>query len=813
MHKTLNHRACGWLEAALAISLFATVKIIASAPIAVFVENGFPSSGGTPALPPAEMVEVIQRHGLEVQALSAAELSDPAILNMEHFTVLVMPYGNAFPKPAFANLQKFHKEGGCLLMNGVPFCHPCVQVNGQWKDLGHQAYFGPDGMDTGSFGGPMSEDKHARVSIPGHPLFLEERMLPNDEGNLQWLDPQSLAIGDQAIPLVEIGSGDEQHPAAALIRHLGASCPGARDVWMGQVADGSDESDRYLAEQLLMRSIFWCELEKGELTADAFHSALAELDQIQKPKSLPGNLPYVVTPRPWGGTYLPKSKPPARHLLAVDVHGLNADERVAITCLQGLTSRDQPRIWILRNQEDRTWLDWHEEKGYIDSYTVVTNWADLFKQFSDFYKGAIIPDPKLYRGDVLAVDIAECEDLIVATPELVQKLGIPVKVDLRGRFKTYVEGMRWVWTKYKDQLSHHLCRFMYPPLLADCTFAYDFEFHSVMFWVAGPVDEVKPGADRFAERRLMAEIFSEMDPNIPVLGFPYAGEGVGMGEGDGVALASHYAKGLVCSDYLANACVMSGVRIDRLTQPQQPAAPPLDKDDIYIALVMSDGDNENTWMGFFKQYFDHPSFGKYPLAFGMGPAIYDLMPAVAQWYYGHASPETEFIADVSGVAYTQVKNYGLGYADPDRVLEGFLDWTARPMQAMGMRCIRTTDSDDELNALYANKLPFCRSIFADLGLEDFQHGIDKLTYSLPNGTPIFHVVASWDHGPDAFLRGVHEQVGSQRPAFVNGFVGTFKCTPDAVDQVVERRAPDMVFVTPAQLTTLYHQAKENRWVK
>src|SRR5690348_689621 len=211
--------------------------------VAVFIENGFPPSGGTPALPPGKMVEVIRQHGLAVQALSAAELSDPAILNTAHFAILVMPYGNAFPKPAFSNLQKFHREGGCLVMNGVPFCHPCAQVNGQWKDLGHKAYFGPDGIDTGGFGGPMPEERHARVSIPGHPLFLDESMLPSDGGDLQWLDPQSLAPGDQVLPLVNIGSDDEQHPAAALIRHLAVGFHGARDVWMGQLAEGSDEPD------------------------------------------------------------------------------------------------------------------------------------------------------------------------------------------------------------------------------------------------------------------------------------------------------------------------------------------------------------------------------------------------------------------------------------------------------------------------------------------------------------------------------------------------------------------------------------------
>ena len=787
----------------------------ASPRVAVFVEEGFPTDGGTPSLPAFQMVEVLAQHGIEAQTLSTAQLSDPAILNAQRITVLVMPYGNAFPKIAFNNLRKFHAAGGCLVMNGVPFCHPCVKVNGQWKDLGHIAYFGHDanGIDTGNFGGPMEKEKKPRASIAGHPLDLKEDMLPDDEGELQWLDPQSFAAGDQVLPLVNFGVGDEQHPGAALIRHLGTGFHGARDVWIGQVAAGANESDRYFAGQLLIRGILWCELEKGKLTTDSFSAKLAALDQIQKPEPLPGNLPFVVTPRPWGETYLPKSKPPARHLLVVNVERLSSEERVAITCLQGLTSRDQPRIWILRRQEDRNWLDWHKEKGYIDSYEVVTNWPDLFKEFSSVCKGAIIPDPKLYRGNVLAVNVAECEDLIVATPDLAQKLGLPVKIDLRERFQSYVEGMRWVWTNYKSRLSRHLCRFMYPWLMADCTFAYDYQWHSVMFWIVGPMDEVQPGADRFAERRLMAEIFSEMDPNIAVLGYPYAGEGVGIGEGDGVALGSRYAKGLVCSDFLGNTCVMSGVRIDRLTQPQQPPPPPLDKNSIYIALVMSDGDNENTWMAFFSQYFHHPSFGKFPLAFGMGPAIRDLMPAVAQWYYEQASPQTEFIADVSGVAYTEPEDYAQAFTDRDRVYAGFLDWTARSMQAMGMRTVRTASGDDDIVAHYAKALPFCHSIFADMGRYSGREGIDKLTYSLPDGMPVFRAVTSWRYGKDGFLREVREQTKSSRPAFVNGFVHCWTFSADDLARIYEQRDPNMVFVTPAQLAALYRQATDQGWVK
>jgi hypothetical protein len=222
------------------------------------------------------------------------------------------------------------------------------------------------------------------------------------------------------------------------------------------------------------------------------------------------------------------------------------------------------------------------------------------------------------------------------------------------------------------------------------------------------------------------------------------------------------------------------------------------------------------WLGVYRQCFNDPAFGKFPLAYGMGPPIRELMPAVAQWFYERATPQTEFIADVSGVAYTQVRNYGLAYVDSNKALGGFLDWTARLMQAMGMRTVRVSDSDDALNERYAKALPFCHSIFAGMGHEwdrDNRQGIEKLTYSLSGGMPIFHNVTTWDHGADGFLREVREQVGSNRPAFVNGFVGGFSSPSLINDQIYENRDADMIFVTPAQLAALYGQAKDKGWTR
>ena len=221
-------------------------------------------------------------------------------------------------------------------------------------------------------------------------------------------------------------------------------------------------------------------------------------------------------------------------------------------------------------------------------------------RYHELCKGAVVPDAKLYRGDLLAANVAACEDLIVATPELAARLNLPVRIDLRGRFSTYAEGLRWLWNTYKDRMSRHLCDFKHPKLLRNCTFGYDYQWRGLMFWIAGKTDASEPGADPVAEQRLMAEILSQMAVNTAVLGFPYAGKGIGPGEGAGVALISRYGKGLVCTDNLANSCITSGVRIDRFEQPRQAPAPPLEKNKTYIALVLSDGDNQNCWMGFFR---------------------------------------------------------------------------------------------------------------------------------------------------------------------------------------------------------------------
>ena len=255
---------------------------------------------------------------------------------------------------------------------------------------------------------------------------------------------------------------------------------------------------------------------------------------------------------------------------------------------------------------------------------------------------------------------------------------------------------------------------------------------------------------------------------------------------------------------------MSGVTLPALKQPEQPPAPALEKDKIYVALVMSDGDNQNAWHLFFRRYFESSGHGKFPLAFGIGPAIRELQPALAQWYYQHAAPTTEFIADVSGAGYMQPDHWGEAYTNKAEVLSGFLKWTAKLLPPMGLKTVRTVHGEDLFLSEYAKTLPFCHSLFADMGCYSGHNGYSNLTYNLqdhPQGMPVFRAMTTWRNFGTGFMGEIREQVGAKRPAFVNGFVHCWTFHENDVEKIVENAGPDVVFVTPTQLATLYKQAR------
>jgi len=809
------------LLAALGVVSTSLAQTPPAATIAVVVEPAAVANTGTPSIPPAKIPGLLEKYGLHAQAFTLAQLAEQK-LDPKQYPVLVIPYGDTYIASSLPAVRAYHQAGGSLIVNGIAFGRPVHKEGGEWKeDANHgKAYLHDEqGVGTGGFSHPAAPvtERIAHYGFQANPLGLDDTETPlppyAKDKPPTCLNPTTLDPKDEVIPLVEaLDAKGKSYPVSAIVRHKCADFNGANDIWIGQVAPHMEGPDAYFAEQMLVRGTAWCLREKGDLNTAQTEAIFASVAKAGQPAPPPSGLAYTPRPRPWGDTFLPRSHPPARRLLVVDMSKCKPDIRAALECLQGLTSRQQPAIWLLPSGKNNNafWLDELVTKHFIDGYDMVANPDDLFKKFASAYKGAIIPDPALYRGNILAANVAACEDLIVATPELAAHLGIPVKIDLRGRYTSYADGMLDIWKTYQSKLNHFLCDITNGKNGLN---SYAIQWRAVMFWPCGPVDAAQPGADLMRDKSAVAQIMSEMEPNTALLGFPFAGEGVGIGEVAGVALASSYGLPLICSDSIMNVCVTSGFPISTLKQIAQPPAPPLEKDKIYIALALSDGDNQQVWNGFVRRYFEHPRFGDFPLAFGLGPPAFDMQPAVIQWYYEHAKPNTEFIADVSGIGYIQPENYGKNYSDPKAVFGGFLDWTNKYQACIDLKTLRPVNGDDELLTRYASSVKGMHSIFADMGRYTGREGIKNLTVTLPDGMAVFHAVTSWRYGKEGFLKEVRDQVGPQRPAFVNGFVHCWTFDMDAIVKIYDQRDTDMVFVTPTQLATLYKEAKSKGWTQ
>ncbi|HEX3662906.1 MAG TPA: hypothetical protein VHU89_15835 [Acidobacteriaceae bacterium] len=149
----------------------------------------------------------------DVSFLTAPELADPQRLNRAAFDLLVLPYGESFPLPARAAVEKFLADGGDLFSTGgYAFQSPLIQQEGRWQ-----------------FYEEVVHDERG------------ENLLPALAAGSAWTasEPQGASFETAAIP----GSG--QQPAARVSLPSGSWNRTA--AWFLEIPGGA-EGDRYCLE-------------------------------------------------------------------------------------------------------------------------------------------------------------------------------------------------------------------------------------------------------------------------------------------------------------------------------------------------------------------------------------------------------------------------------------------------------------------------------------------------------------------------------------------------------------------------------------
>ena len=526
-----------------------------------------------------------------------------------------------------------------------------------------------------------------------------------------------------------------------------------------------------------------------------------------------------------------KSRPLARQLSVFRLEDLPynvKDLRLTLHCLQGLVNRVQPRLYLIQDRYDELWLKWLQERGDIDEFRYL-DIGELFDQCLGVASCMFVTDPAIPASVNVATMLAAVHGGLVVTPEVMGLFRLPkgsypdsfkTGADLRVmHWKKDVEAYRWVFDQLGDQLSKRAVAILDPDTAAIRD--YFVEFQVPIVWISNPNDQSAPHSSFAEERDFAREIFMRWPPNIPCMGWPL--DKLGVGEWEGVRLASQCAKFEVCSGNdgysptVSNLSVHSGTTAT-LRQRPMPPLPPLQKDKVYFAFTRSDGDGLNFQRHYYRKLFDEPSHGKVPVGWQIGPSAADFNPDILDYYYRHAQPGDCFINALTGVGYIHEDCYADNYppAQREQIWKEFLAMSADYRARIDATILTTFSEMDPARLARFAGIEGIEAVFANYGTTSITTLENEVTRSA--GKPVFRAIASGTtdltftalgrrRSEGAMLDEVRRFTPDTRPAFMHVFLANWLSNMEMADNIARQLGPDYIAVRPDQLAALYRLAQ------
>jgi hypothetical protein len=175
------------------------------------------------------------------------------------------------------------------------------------------------------------------------------------------------------------------------------------------------------------------------------------------------------------------------------------------------------------------------------------------------------------------------------------------------------------------------------------------------------------------ESQLLNSFLSTMPPGSNYMGWwPQ--------EGPGVDRVSQYGITTIASDYCTNLTVHSGMPRTINVKPIPPK--PVLQNKIYVAFIMSDGDNLQYVEHLMRKLWNNPDRGSVPMGWTLSPAMVDAMPGALNFLHQSATVNDNLISGPSGYGYTYPNSW------PDQnALNQFVAKTEEYNRRAGLRVV------------------------------------------------------------------------------------------------------------------------------
>lgn len=415
------------------------------------------------------------------------------------------------------------------------------------------------------------------------------------------------------------------------------------------------------------------------------------------------------------GQLLPSFSSPAPVQDLISIVPIGPDGRadaVMWSSLKGLVNRGRPRIWTCEGIGPDKY-EWLSDLGLRYSEPI-DQWSLILKYRKEI-KGLVVYDGTLPDTINLATTIAGYRHALVVSPDRLARLtaapyNLPVLDDLRGKFTDKLAVYQYLYDNCWPRVTHRIIVNLGPNVYSSLR-EYVLATNAAVVWL----DPRQPD-----EKALLDRFLSSMGPGTLVLGWWPE-------EGSGIAAASAYGIATCASDFCTNLSNFSGTSRKVAVKPTPTDIPPIENK-IYLAFIMSDGDNLQYQEHRLRQMWDDPNRGKVPMGWTMSPAMLDAMPGVLDYYYRTATPNDCLLSGPSGYGYT----YPNDWSDKT-ALAHYVAKSDDYCHRAGFRIITVWNTiqggiDPSVGAVYAANAPSLLGLTA----EDAGHGLTIYGPPAPN---------------------------------------------------------------------------------
>ena len=309
-----------------------------------------------------------------------------------------------------------------------------------------------------------------------------------------------------------------------------------------------------------------------------------------------------------------------------------------MTSLKGIVNMTEPRMFVYDGDAYAEGpYSWLNSLGL--DYVEYSDYWELVTKYKNEVEGLIVYDPNQIHTVSLATTLAKEKKALIVSPSLLAKLtsepyNFPILLDLRGKFNSKLEVYQELYDTYWPSIDHRLLIGLHPDYHQGSLREYAIGVGAAVIWLDPKVN---------AESQLLNSFLASMPDGANYMGWWPE-------EGPGVERASNYGIPTIASDYCSNLTVHSGMSRQINVKPIPPK--PALENKIYVAFIISDGDNLQYVEHLMKKIWENPDRGSVPIGWTVSPAMVDAMPGALNYFHESATENDNLISGPSGYGYS-----------------------------------------------------------------------------------------------------------------------------------------------------------------